>query len=89
MELGRRVGGKDCMLKAQSNEITGRTNELVSSALLFIEGVHIGARALLGINLKWFGYIARLWWGGEYFTRSNDFYLPSLCLEGDGGGGGD
>ncbi len=34
------------------------------------------------------GYIARLsqWGGGqgEYFTRSNDFYLPSLRL---GGGG--
>ncbi len=21
-------------------------------------------------------------WGGEYFTRSNDFYLPSLRLQG-------
>ncbi len=28
-------------------------------------GVHIGARALLGIKLIWFGYIARLsQWGG-------------------------
>jgi hypothetical protein len=33
-------------------------------------GVHIGAGALLDINLKWFGYIVRLsqwWWGGEVF----------------------
>ncbi len=30
-----------------------------------------------------FGYIARLshWGGVGYFTRSNDFYLPSLRLE--------
>jgi hypothetical protein len=36
---------------------------------------------LLDINLIWFGYIARLsqWDGGEYFTRSNDFYQPSLA----------
>ncbi len=31
----------------------------VSSALLFIGGVHIGVRALLDINFIWFGYIAR------------------------------
>ncbi len=39
-------------------------------------------------NLEWFGYIARLsqWGGGGrgHFTRSNDFYLPSLRLEGGG-----
>jgi hypothetical protein len=48
-----------------------------------IGGVHIGARALLDINLIEFGYIARLsrWGGGSVFTRSNDFYLPSLGLE--------
>ncbi len=48
-----------------------------------IWGVHIGARALLDINLIWFGYITCLSQGEEgcYFTRSNDFYLPSLCLE--------
>jgi hypothetical protein len=61
----------------------------VSSALLLIHvgGVHIGARALLGINLIWFGYIARLsqWGGGGVFLSFNDFYLASLCL---GGGGG-
>ncbi len=59
----------------------------LSSALSFIGGVHIGARALLDINLIWFGYIACLskWGGGRYFTRSNDYYLPSLHLE-EGGG---
>jgi hypothetical protein len=36
-----------------------------SSSLSFIEGVHIGARALHVLNLIWFGYIARLsQWGG-------------------------
>jgi hypothetical protein len=47
----------------------------------------MGARALLDINLIWFGYIARQsqWGGGGYFSRSNDFYLPSLRLEGGGG----
>ncbi len=37
--------------------------------------------------LLWFGYIDRLsQWGEEmYFTRSNNFYLPSLRLEGGGG----
>ncbi len=60
----------------------------VSSALLFIGGVHIGARALHGLNLIWFGNITRLsqWGGGGYFLCSNDFYLPSLCVE-EGGGG--
>ncbi len=39
------------------------------------------------INLIWFGYIARLSQrGGEgYLSRSSDFYLPSLLLEGGGG----
>jgi len=53
----------------------------VSSALSLIGGVHVGASALLDINLRWFGYIA----SGEevgYLTRSNVFYLPSLRLEG-------
>jgi hypothetical protein len=36
-----------------------------SSALSFIGGVHIGARALQVLNLIWFGNIARLsQWGG-------------------------
>jgi hypothetical protein len=50
-------------------------------------GVHI-TKALLDINLIWFGDIARLsqWEGGGYFTRSSDLYLPSLRL---GGGGGE
>ncbi len=59
-----------------------------SSAYWLIVGVHIGARALLDINLIWFDYIARLSQrGGEgYFTRSNYFYLPSRLLEeGEGG----
>ncbi len=59
----------------------------VRSALSFIGGVHIGARALLDINLISFGNIAFLsqFLGGGYFTRSNYFYLPSVRL---GGGGG-
>jgi hypothetical protein len=59
----------------------------VSSALSFLGGVYIGVRALLDINLIWFGNIARLSQRGVggYFTRSNDFYLPSLRLEGGGG----
>ncbi len=76
------------VLYPQSNELTKRDSS-VSSALSFIEGVHIGARALLDINLIWFGYIARLfqWGGGGYFTRSNDFYLPSHAWMGRGGRG--
>jgi hypothetical protein len=59
-----------------------------SSEISLIGGVHIGARALLDINLIWFGYIARIspWEGGGYFTRLNDFYLPSLQIKGGGGG---
>ncbi len=47
----------------------------VNSALSLKGGVHIGPRALLDINLIWFGYIPCLshWGGGGYFTRSNDF----------------
>ncbi len=46
-------------------------------------GAHIGARALLDINLIWSGYIARLsqWGGVGCFTLSNDFCLR---LEGMG-----
>ncbi len=38
--------------------------------------------------LIWFGYIARpsQWGGGGLFNYSNDFYLPSRCLE-EGVGG--
>jgi hypothetical protein len=50
-------------LVAQSIELTRGPPE-VSSALSFIEGVHIGARALHVLNLIWFGCIARLsQWG--------------------------
>ncbi len=62
---------------------------LVSSALSFIWGVHIGARALHVINLIWIGYIpCQSQWGeGDQFPRSNDFYLPSLSVWGGGGVG--
>jgi hypothetical protein len=41
------------------------------------------ARALLDINSKWFVYITRLSQGGwGYVSRSNDFYLPWLRLDG-------
>jgi hypothetical protein len=33
---------------------------LVQPFFSYVGGVHIGARALLDINLIWFGYIARL-----------------------------
>ncbi len=54
-----------------------------SSALSFIGGVHNGARALHVLDLIWFGNIAKLsqWGGGGLFPRSNDFYLPSLCVK--------
>ncbi len=54
-----------------------------------IGGVHIGGRALLVINLRWFGFIAHLsQWGREgYFSvLQNDFYLPR-GLGGVGWGG--
>jgi hypothetical protein len=72
--------------KPKSNELTRWPTELVQNFRLE-GGVYIGARVLLGINLIWFGYIARLsqWEGGEYFTRSNYFYLPSRLEEGRGG----
>jgi hypothetical protein len=38
-------------------------------ALSFIGGVHIGTRALLDINLLWFGYTRSQWGGGGCFTR--------------------
>jgi hypothetical protein len=44
-------------LLPQSYELTRGTTELVQH-FRFKGGVHIGARALLEINLKWFGYIA-------------------------------
>jgi hypothetical protein len=37
---------------------------------------------LLDINLIWFGYIAISCGEQGFFTPSNDFYLPSLRLEG-------
>ncbi len=54
---------------AQSTELTGGTTAV--SALSFVGGVHIGARALLVINLIWFGYIASLsqWGGGVYLFK--------------------
>ncbi len=60
----------------------------ISSALSLMGGVHIGAGALLDIILIWFGYTACLsrWGVRGYFTRSNDFYLPSLHLKKERGG---
>jgi hypothetical protein len=48
----------------------------------------IGARALLDINLIWFGYIADLsqWGGGGYYSFK--WFLPAVAsLKGGGGGG--
>jgi hypothetical protein len=60
-----------------------------SPALSLLLNVHISARALSYINFIRFGYFARLsqCWGRGYFTRSDDFYLPSLRLDERGGGG--
>jgi hypothetical protein len=56
---------------------------LVQYFFSLTEGVHIAARVLLDIDFICFGYIARLsqWqcMGSRgYFTRSNDYHLPSL-----------
>ncbi len=87
--------GRVCLIHAdygrgvdpQSTELTIEPPR-VSSALSFIGGVHIGARALHVLNLIWFGCIARLsqWGGGGEFPRSNDFYLPSLASRKGGWG---
>jgi hypothetical protein len=45
-------------VRPQSNELSRGSPELVQHS--FIEGVHIGARALHVLNLIWFRYIARL-----------------------------
>ncbi len=51
----------------------------VSSAGSFDRGSSHRPRALLGLHLIWFGYIARL--GGRgYFTNSDDFFMPSQSL---------
>jgi hypothetical protein len=63
-----------------------RTLSVVRSALLLIGGVHIGARALLDINLIWFGYISRL---SHEVGRGRGFYSFNVfaALRGRGGGG--
>jgi hypothetical protein len=52
-------------------------------SIQLIGGIHIGARALLVIELIWFGYIARLshLGGRGYFTCRSAFYLSSRRLE--------
>jgi hypothetical protein len=52
----------------------------VSSALSFIGGVHIGARALHVLCLIWFGWIARIYPGGEggnFLAQMISTCLPS------------
>ncbi len=62
---GWRAGSYFCPYWALSTELT-RGLPRVSSALSFIGGVHISARAVHVLNLIWFGLIARLskWEGG-------------------------
>jgi hypothetical protein len=53
-----------------------------------LQGVFTFGATLLDIKFIWFGYITRLritLGRRGYFTRSNDFYLPSLPLEKGGG----
>jgi hypothetical protein len=59
----------------------------VELLLLVIGGLHIGARALLDINVIWFGYIARLsrGGGGILLVQVISRYLPLFRLEGGGG----
>jgi hypothetical protein len=60
----------------------------VSSALSFIGGVHIGARALLDPKLTWFVYITRLsqWGGGVIYLFK--LFLPAVTGLEEGGGVG-
>ncbi len=66
-------------------EVEHSTDSHVSMPTSVLGVVHMDARALLDINLIWFSYIACLMpiplGRRGYFTRSNDFYLPSLRLE--------
>ncbi len=83
-------GGEDIFTR--SNDIyldslclEGRGQHTVT-VTVYLKSSKSCERARLDINFRWFGYIARLsQWGGEgIFTRSNDFYLDSLCVEGRG-----
>jgi hypothetical protein len=60
------------------------SDHLVSSALSFIGEVKISAKALLDINLIWFGYITRLsqWGGWGYSFKS---FLPAFATLRKGG----
>jgi hypothetical protein len=60
VELPCRYTHSGHCITSQSNELATGITELVQHFHSFIGGVHIGARALLDINLIWFGYIARL-----------------------------
>jgi hypothetical protein len=61
-------------VNSQSYELVGGTTKLVHN-FVYRGSLH-RPRALIGIHLIWFGYIARL--GGRgYFTSSDDFHMPS------------
>jgi hypothetical protein len=78
------VDSNHSISESQSNDWYRGTTELVQHFRLQSEFTS----ALLDINFRRLCYIDRLsqWGGGMYFTRSNNFYLPSLRLE-EGGGG--
>ncbi len=58
------------------------------SALSFKEGVQIGAKALLDVNLIWFGFIARLsQCGGGGILLVQMISTCLRCAYGKGGGG--
>jgi hypothetical protein len=74
------------LIKFENDYRNPPQNSLLCSALSFIGGVHIGARALFVPNLIWFGFIARLsqWGGGGNFLVQTIF----TCREEGRGGGG-
>ncbi len=73
---------------AQSNDWLIWRAHWVSSSLSFIKGVHISARALLDINLKWIWlYRSHIPVGRRGVFYSVKWYLPAFAALRGGGGG--
>ncbi len=77
---------------SQSNDLYMRPTELVQHFAYRGKGVHIGASALLNMELIWFGYIAHLsQWGQGGRVYLLKWFLPAFAAsieERCGGGGG-